>query len=101
MTPSTKAQLISIADNYETAFFNHFPEQGLFWGKTEVALDRFTDHSLSARKQWQEKEDQFLTQLKQLNETDLTDSSEHITYLLLKQHLENNKKNIYLKHGNK
>ncbi len=90
MTHSSKTQLITIADNYEKAYFDHFPEQGLFWGKTEVALDRFTDHSLSARKKWQESEDQFLMQLQQLNEADLFNSSEHITYLLLKQHLENN-----------
>ncbi len=90
MTHSTKTQLIAIADLYEKSFFDHFPEQGLFWGKTDVALDKFTDHSLSALRQWQEKEDQFLNQLNQLAEADLSHNPEHITYLLLKQHLENN-----------
>ena len=90
MTNFTKAQLIIIADNYAKAFFDHFPEQGLFWGKTDVALDKFTDHSLSALRQWQEKEELFLRQLNQLSETDLGNSPEHVTYLLLKQHLENN-----------
>lgn len=90
MTNPTKAQLIAIADNYEHAYFDHFPEQGLFWGKTDIPLDRFADHSLTAHKKWQDKEDQFLNQLNQLNEAELTDSPERITYLLLKQHLENN-----------
>lgn len=90
MTFSTKTQLMAIADDYEKAFFEHFPENGLFWGKTDVALDRFTDHSLPALKQWREKEELFLNQLNQLTEADLTGSSEHITYLLLKEHLENN-----------
>ncbi len=90
MTPSTKVHLIQIADDYEKAFFDHFPEQGLFWGKTDVALDKFTDHSLSALHQWQKKEELFLHQLNQLTATDLTETPEHITYLLLKEHLENN-----------
>lgn len=90
MTYSTKAQLIKIANNYEKAYFDHFPEYGLFWGKTDIALDRFTDHSLSALRLWQDKEEFFLNQLNQLTATDLTGSPEHITYLLLKEHLENN-----------
>lgn len=90
MTQSTKAHLIQIADNYEKAFFDHFPEQALFWGKAEVDLDRFTDHSVKALKKWHEKENQFLNQLNQLSEADLADSSEHTTYLLLKEQLQNN-----------
>lgn len=90
MTNSAKAQLITIADSFEKAYFDHFPEQGLFWGKVDVAIDRFTDHSLTALQQWHAKEEQFLHQLNQLPEADLSHSTEHITYLLLKQHLENN-----------
>lgn len=90
MTQSTQAELKNIADNYEKAYFDHFPEQGQMWGKTDIALDRFTDPSLSALQEWHKKEDHFLQQLNQLPETDLIDSSEHTTYLLLKQHLENN-----------
>jgi uncharacterized protein (DUF885 family) len=90
MTNSTKLQLITIADNYEKAYFDHFPEQAQFWGKAGVGLDMFTDHSLSALQQWHLKEDQILHQLNQLNEEDLSNSTEHTTYLLLKQHLENN-----------
>lgn len=89
MTNMTKVKLIAIADSYEKDFFDHFPEQGLFLGKTDVALDRFTDHSLSALKQWREKEEQYLQQLNQLTVSDLANSPEHITYLLLKEHLEN------------
>ena len=90
MTNLTKVKLTKIADSYEKDFFDHFPEQGLFWGKTDVALDRFADHSLSALKHWRVKEEQFLQQLNQLPVADLIDSPEHITYLLLKEYLENN-----------
>lgn len=90
MTHLTKTQLITLADNYEKAYFDHFPEQGLFWGKNNIALDKFSNHSFSALQQWQEKEEQFLHQLNSLTENDLINSSEYITYLLLKQHLENN-----------
>ena len=90
MTQSTIDQLNSIANSYEKEFFNHFPEHGLFWGKTDIPLDRFTDHSLSALENWNKKEDAFLFQLNKLPESELSNTPEHITYLLLKQHLENN-----------
>lgn len=88
---STKAKLIQIADHYEKSFFEHFPEVGLFWGRSDVALDRFMDHSFSAHEAWQVLEDRFLSDLEQLNEEDLKNTPEHVTYLLLKQSLENNK----------
>lgn len=90
MTHDTKAKLRAIADGFEKDYFDHFPEQGLFWGKTDIPLDRFTDHSLRSHQEWQNLENNFLNELNKLDEVDLTNSSEHITFLLLKEHLENN-----------
>ena len=36
----------AIATAYETALFEYQPELGLFWGKSDVALDRFMDSSI-------------------------------------------------------
>ena len=90
MKHSANQKLTMIADDYEKAYFDHFPEQGLFLGKSDVALDRFTDHSLSALSEWHAIEDNFLRQIKELNKIDLLNSPQHITYLLLRQNLENN-----------
>lgn len=86
----TKQALIQLATDYENAYFHRFPELGAFWGKMDVDFHRFMDHSLHAEETWQEKEDDFLAKLNQLDEKALKGSSEHITFLLLKQHLEAN-----------
>lgn len=80
-----------IAFDYENSLFDYFPELGLFWGKSGVALDRFTDYSVRALKQWQEKEDCFLSALNQIDEASLNKTSSYYTFLLLKETLENKK----------
>lgn len=93
LTPvHTKKKLIEIADNYQKAWFEHFPELGMYFGRTDVAQDRFMDHSLAALSVWQKKEDDFLTALKSLDQEALKNLPEHNTYQLLKETLENNKK---------
>jgi uncharacterized protein (DUF885 family) len=87
----TREQLITLANLYEKEFFNYFPETGLLLGRNDVALDRFMDHSLSANKKWQQREDDFLSALYKLDENALQDSPQYITYRLLKDTLENNK----------
>lgn len=59
-----KQQLAALATEYETAYFERFPEAGLFWGKQDIPLDRFTDNALSAIKDWEKAEDLFLVKLK-------------------------------------
>lgn len=86
-----KQQLAALATEYETAYFERFPEAGLFWGKQDIPLDRFTDNALSAIRDWEKIEDRFLLKLNKIDEKTLADSSEHITYKLLKQSLESNK----------
>src|SRR4051812_36107931 len=60
-----------IADHYEHEYFRQFPEQAQFWGRSDASVDRFMDHSLAALFQWQEKEDQFLHDLKKIHLRDL------------------------------
>ncbi|PJE17530.1 MULTISPECIES: DUF885 domain-containing protein [Legionella] len=84
-------QFTVIADDYENSLFDYSPETGLFWGRINVAQDRFTDYSLEARQKWQQQEDRFLLALKQLDEVSLRNSPVYITYLLLIETLENKK----------
>lgn len=88
---ATQIQLTKIADDYERAYFTHFPDYGLCRGRTDVAMDRFADFSLKGNESWQKKEDQFLAELQKLNENELKGSHQFITYQLLKQTIENNR----------
>lgn len=86
----TIRQFTSIASQYETDLFNYWPELGIFWGKQNVAQDKFIDHSIPATRAWQKKEDAYLDALKQLDVQALKCSHVYITYRLLKATLENN-----------
>lgn len=81
-------QFSELASDYENSLFEYSPELGLFWGKSNVAHDRFTDSSLEGYTAWLQQEDNFLLKLYELNEKDLQDTSQYITYLLLKETLE-------------
>ncbi len=80
-----------IASDYENEYFKRFPEQGLLLGKKNVALDRFSDYSIKSLKQWQVKEDRYLERLEKVELQSIKKSPQQISYLLLKEFLENNK----------
>ncbi|WP_419418587.1 DUF885 domain-containing protein [Legionella sp. D16C41] len=83
-------EFAKLANDYEKSLFNYSPELGLFWGKLDVALDRFTDYSQEALHKWQAQEDIFLKNLNLIREENLRDTPEYYyTYLLLKETLIN------------
>jgi uncharacterized protein (DUF885 family) len=84
-------EFAKLAAVYEQQYFNHFPEQGLFWGKVDVPMDRFTDYSPDAYVAWRLKEDNFLRALQDIDPQSLQGTPHYNTYLLLKETLENNK----------
>lgn len=87
--PKVADELTNIADAFEQAYFDYDPENALRSGRTSVALDRFTDHSLEAHIAWEKQEDQFLAALQKLNVDALKGTPQYVTYQLLKQRLEN------------
>lgn len=87
----TIEEFTTLANDYETEFFNHFPELGIFWGRSSTAQDRFMDHSINAVVAWQHREDDFLVALAKVDERALKGTTLAITYQLLKETLENNK----------
>lgn len=82
--------VFQLATRYEKAYFAQYPELGMYWGRTDVALDALTDHSLQALERWHNQEDQFLTALEAIP-VDQLQGNARDTYLLLKQSLENHK----------
>jgi uncharacterized protein (DUF885 family) len=88
---SAQHQVIQIANAYEKAYFDHFPESGLLHGARHANLDRFTDYSLNGYETWRQQEDAFLEQLQAIRVEALKGSREYITYQLLKQSLENSR----------
>jgi len=80
-----------LAADYENSLFDYAPEAGLFWGRLDVAHDRFTDYSAEATQKWKNREDSFLQALNEIDENELRGTSEYYTYLLLKETLENKK----------
>lgn len=84
-------RLKALATNYEQAYLKRFPELGLFWGRQDIPLDRFTDNTIEAVRAWEDTQDEFLQQLSQIDETQLDDMSEGVTYQLLKQSIESDK----------
>lgn len=91
MATTMSKQFTVIADDYENSLFDYSPETGLFWGKINVAQDRFTDYSLEASQKWQQQEDRFLLALEKIDEASLRNSPVYTTYLLFKETLENKK----------
>ena len=80
----------AIANVYETALFEYQPELGIFWGKSDVALDRFMDSSIEGYQHWWQQEDDFLTALTELDMKSFQNSSQYVTYQLLKETLAAN-----------
>lgn len=84
-------QFNELALQYETDYFDHYPELGLLFGKTAVAHDRFSNHSNDANLAWQQKENEYLANLQTLNVAALEGTPLLNTYRILKATLENNK----------
>ncbi len=80
-------EVFELAARYEKAYFKQFPESGTYWGRTDVALDAFMDHSLDALRAWEVIEDDFLNDLKRIPENALQGSA-LVTYQLLKQSIQ-------------
>ncbi|PJD92968.1 MAG: DUF885 domain-containing protein [Legionella sp.] len=79
----------TLATEYEKALFEYQPELGLFWGRSDVVLDRFMDVSQEAYAKWLVQEDDFLARLHAIQAEVLPDAPSYSTYLLLKEDLEN------------
>jgi uncharacterized protein (DUF885 family) len=81
-------RVIALADAYVKDYLEAFPYQALAIGAPEVHPDRLGDHSLPALKRWQDREDQLLAELKQIDLRSLEGRPEAVTYKFLQNQLE-------------
>lgn len=88
--PTMTLTFSDIAEEYEHSLFEHMPELGLFWGKSNVDMDRFMDASTEGYQRWWQKEAQLLLALQNLDTQAIQNTSNYATYLLLKETLQAN-----------
>ena len=76
----------AVADSYLNGYLNAFPENALAIGARDPRPSILGDHSLAAMKQWEQKEDGLLAQLKAIDIKPIEERPEGLTYKFL-QHL--------------
>lgn len=81
----------AIANDYEKQFFDWFPEEGLVCGRAGVALDRFSDASVTSLLKWQKIENNILSRVSAINPKTTKEPNQRISSALLKEYLENKK----------
>jgi uncharacterized protein (DUF885 family) len=81
-------RVTALADAYVKDYFEAFPHYALANGAPEVHPDRLGDHSLPALKRWQDREDQLLVELKQIDLASVEGRPEGVTYKFLQNLLE-------------
>lgn len=81
-------KVTALADAYVKDYFAAFPHYALAYGAPDVHPDRLSDHSLPALKRWQDREDQLLADLKQIDLTSIESRAEAVTYKFLQNLLE-------------
>ncbi len=81
-------KVTALADAYVKDYFAAFPHYALAFGAPDVHADRLGDHSLPALKRWQDREDQLLADLKQVDLASIESRPEAVTYKFLQNLLE-------------
>lgn len=77
-----------LADLYVNRYFKQFPEAATAEGIVSARHDKLTDNSIESIRKWQKFEDSLLIELKKINENQLIDKKEWVTYGFLKEILE-------------
>jgi uncharacterized protein (DUF885 family) len=81
-------RVTALADAYVKEYFDAFPYQALTSGATDRHPDQLVDHSLPALRRWEQREDQMLAELKQIDAAPLDGRPEAVTYKFLQNQLE-------------
>ena len=87
-TTAAATRVTALADAYVREFLEAFPYYALAIGAPDRHPGRLVDHSLPALKRWQDREDQLLAELRQVDRTTLGDRAESITLKFLEHLLE-------------
>ncbi len=86
--PPTDAHVRALADTYLAALFERLPEQITLYGIPGHRQDKLTDNSLEAWKAWEEREDAWLAEAKQIDPATISAPPLRATYALVREALE-------------
>jgi uncharacterized protein (DUF885 family) len=88
-TPSSAdAHVRALADTYLAAWFDRFPESITAYGIPGHRQDKLTDNSLAAWKAWQDREDAWLAETKQIDPATISAPPLRATYAIVREALE-------------
>jgi uncharacterized protein (DUF885 family) len=85
VAPAARAE--AIADEYVTGYYHQFPEEAYETG-FPAPLDRLGDRSLEALAEWNEREDAWLTALREIDPASLEGSDAAVPYAFARERLE-------------
>jgi uncharacterized protein (DUF885 family) len=86
--PSADAHVRALADTYLAAWFDRFPESITAYGIPGHRQDKLTDNSLAAWKAWQDREDAWLAEAKQIDPATINAPPLRATYAIVREALE-------------
>lgn len=86
--PAADAHVRALADTYLAASFERFPEQVTEFGVPGHRQDKLTDNSLEALKAWQDREDAWLAEAKQIDPATISEPPLRATYAIVREALE-------------
>lgn len=86
--PPSDARVRQLADTYLAAFFERFPETITQYGIPGRRQDKLTDNSLDALRAWQQREDGWLAEAKQIDPATIADPSLRATDAIVREALE-------------
>ena len=89
--PDPEAEVTRLADAYVKGYLERFPENAAFAGMTLPHNDRFFDNSAAAYRTWEKREDGWLKELSQIDESALVGKPEWVTYGFLRKALESSR----------
>jgi uncharacterized protein (DUF885 family) len=86
--PPADAHVRALADTYLAAWFDRFPEQLTEFGVPGRRQDKLTDNALQSWKAWQDHEDAWLAEAKQIDPATISAPPLRATYALVREGLE-------------
>jgi uncharacterized protein (DUF885 family) len=86
--PPTDAHVRALADTYLAALLERLPEQITLYGIPGHRQDKLMDNSLEAWKAWEEREDAWLAEAKQIDPATISAPPLRATYALVREALE-------------
>ncbi|HEX3701907.1 MAG TPA: DUF885 domain-containing protein [Vicinamibacterales bacterium] len=86
--PPSDARVRQLADAYLAAYFERFPESVTQYGIAGHRQNKLFDNSLAALRAWQQREDAWLADVRQIDPSTIADPPLRATYAIVREALE-------------